>query len=315
MKKKFKKMALALVIVLTFALSSVWAFALPAAQVVFGVTSPQGQTNANVAVVININTNTSIGIGAATTILTYDQTKLQIVSCTKGAGFTGTADINTAFAANQIKMAYADPAGATATGEFYRVTFKILTSTMGDIALTLAVTELTDSNTYAVIPYTISQGKVTVIPAPTPTPVPTRAPTNAPTSSTSSSAASSQSVSSSQISSTSVSATPTPAITPTGKVSAKDAVIALINALPSVVNVADKAAIEAGRAVYDLLSPIDKALVTNYNQLLSAEQQLALLNANGSLRSSNMWIIIIVSVVFVAALIALLYLLVFKKKR
>ena len=53
-------------------------------------------------------------------------------------------------------------------------------------------------------------------------------------------------------------------------------VIDMINALPETVSVADKEAVQAARAAYDLISTIEqKALVTNYSRLTAAEKRIS----------------------------------------
>lgn len=59
-----------------------------------------------------------------------------------------------------------------------------------------------------------------------------------------------------------------------------DNVIALINAIPSIVTLNDKATVEKARAVYDKLSSTQKQAVTNYSKLQAAEAAIATLEEN-----------------------------------
>jgi hypothetical protein len=57
--------------------------------------------------------------------------------------------------------------------------------------------------------------------------------------------------------------------------------IELINALPSTISLSDKAAIEAARAAYDSVATLEqKALITNYSKLTSAEAALRYFTEN-----------------------------------
>lgn len=68
---------------------------------------------------------------------------------------------------------------------------------------------------------------------------------------------------------------------------AAEAVIAMIDALPETIALADKAAIESARSAYDKLTATQKEFVTNYNDLTSAESAIAALEENDSPSDDN----------------------------
>ena len=151
--KKGSKIALAIVMCLTMGLtilgSSFVAFAAQT-PVVFTVPSVTGATGATVDVPITISANS--GLGSCDLVLTYDATKLTLVTTTDVHGTetspsTLTGGVLGHTTAGTIKLAYANTTAYWDAGTIIDAQFTITSTTIGAIIpLTLTVTDITDDS-------------------------------------------------------------------------------------------------------------------------------------------------------------------------
>ena len=170
---------------------------------IFTVSEAQGEIGDNVSVSVSISADS--GMAAATIVLNYDNTVLDLVSAVKGAGLTdGIADVMSDEVQGTITLTYINMDGFNGSGSIIDATFNILGTATGIIPLTLEVPEFLDVNSNT-LGFNITQGSVEVI-----EPVSSEAVSSEPASSeaVSSEPASSEAVSSEPVSSEAVSSEP-----------------------------------------------------------------------------------------------------------
>lgn len=140
-------------------ISTFFAFSASAASVRYSASSASGTQGSNVT--INVNLSGGVALWGASVRLGYDHSQLQYVSSRNGslvaAGSLNNTGSSVNFAGNL------DTAKAKNGGTVFSVTFKILASS-GSSTLTVSSTGGKDNCDYDgnEIPYTVSNGKVTV---------------------------------------------------------------------------------------------------------------------------------------------------------
>ena len=126
----------------------------------FTVGSVQGTNGSTVVASVDISANS--GMGAGGFVLSFDPTKLDLVSATAGSALTtGLWVINPNNANGTINLQYINTDGLNDSGSILDVTFTIIDSTLETIPLTLSVTTFTDANGNN-LSDSVIQGNVTV---------------------------------------------------------------------------------------------------------------------------------------------------------
>ena len=243
---RFSALLLPLIGLIIGALLAAASISLPGTALAAGNTlriSPATTTVAKVgnSFTVHVIQNASVATSGAQATVTFDQTKLQITSVAKGAGYAGAAlflgagasDITAANASGSLKTvaaAYLAGTGTTKTGDqdFLDIVFKATACGSSTLGLPVGPADavLTDANG-ASLTVTTTGGMVglacpTPSPTPKPSPSPTPVPTPTPTASPKPSASPTPSASASASPSAKPSATPTaaPTATPTAVPSA-----------------------------------------------------------------------------------------------
>lgn len=134
-----------------------------AGSVSYTVSSASGAAGDIVAVTVSISPNSEVG--AMTFDLSYDKSKLSVVEAKEVKGTGGSVAVNKDHA-NGIRFVLVHATGLSYGGTLLTVEFKILAGWSGNTDLKLKVSENAHFETYKEIPYTVKNGKVSVIGGP-----------------------------------------------------------------------------------------------------------------------------------------------------